>query len=54
MTIDFYRWDNIATNTLLYPKLLQSLPLDCPRRLTRHIVGHTIDARHLVHDAVLR
>ena len=26
MTIDFYRWDNIATNTLLYPKLLHSPP----------------------------
>lgn len=26
MTIDFYRWDNIATNTLLYPKLLHSAP----------------------------
>ena len=24
MTIDFYRWDNITTNTLLYPKLLHS------------------------------
>jgi hypothetical protein len=27
MTIDFYRWDNIATNTPLYPKLLHSTPL---------------------------
>ncbi len=26
MTIDFYRWDNIATNTLLYPKLLHHIP----------------------------
>jgi hypothetical protein len=26
MPIDFYRWDNIATNTLLYPKLLHSPP----------------------------
>jgi hypothetical protein len=26
MPVDFYRWDNIATNTLLYPKLLHSLP----------------------------
>lgn len=26
MTIDFYRWDNIATNTLLYPKLLHGTP----------------------------
>jgi hypothetical protein len=24
MTIDFYRWDNVTTNTLLYPKLLHS------------------------------
>ena len=26
LPIDFYRWDNIATNTLLYPKLLHSPP----------------------------
>ena len=26
MTIDFYRWDNIAINTLLYPKLLHTIP----------------------------
>ena len=26
MPVDFYRWDNIATNTLLYPKLLHSPP----------------------------
>jgi hypothetical protein len=26
MTADFYRWDNIAANTLLYPKLLHSTP----------------------------
>jgi len=26
MTMDFYRWADIATNTLLYPKLLHSPP----------------------------
>jgi hypothetical protein len=35
MTIDFYRWDNIATNTLLYPKLLHSPPPVTPTRLFR-------------------
>jgi hypothetical protein len=51
MPIDFYRWDNIATNTLLYPKLLHGPPrhshsiilvndnaLICRRKLFLHAV----------------
>jgi hypothetical protein len=56
MTIDFYRWDNIAANTLLYPKLLHStppsFPLNRPRRLRRDVVGHPVDLAHLVDDAI--
>jgi hypothetical protein len=36
MTIDFYRWDNIATNTLLYPELLHSPP----RHSHSIVLGH--------------
>jgi hypothetical protein len=36
MPIDFYRWDNIATNTLLYPKLLHSPPRHSHSILSMH------------------
>src|ERR1700722_1127760 len=34
-----------------YSFMVASLPLNRPRRLTRHIIDHTIDALHLVDDA---
>src|SRR5216683_8222321 len=34
------------------PRYSPSLPLDCPRLLRCNIVGHAVDAAHLIDDAV--